>query len=123
MLTGKGQVAAPAASGAANKPVAVSKPAAQPTQQVVTNRMPASEPYRVGEGGAPVSSVGSASGAGVIKPHKVAAQEPSAPVASVQSNDKSNSDPPRGHPWSESLRLAEKHGVRSQARLGGDQQA
>ncbi len=116
MLTGKGQVAAPPRQAPANKPVAVSKPAAQPTQQVVTNRMPASEPYRVGEGGAPVSSVGSASGAGVIKPYKVAAQEPSAPVASVQSNDKSNMIRhvvTRGQSLS---RLAEKHGV-SQARL------
>jgi N-acetylmuramoyl-L-alanine amidase len=52
MLTGKGQVAAPPRQAPASKPVAVSKPAAQPTQQVVTNRMPASEPYRVGEGGA-----------------------------------------------------------------------
>jgi len=116
MLTGKGQVAAPPRQAPASKPVAVSKPVAQPTQQVVTNRMPASEPYRVGEGGAPVSSVGSASGAGVIKPYKVAAQEPSAPVASVQSNDKSNMIRhvvTRGQSLS---RLAEKHGV-SQARL------
>ena len=67
MLTGRARLPPPR-QAPANKPVAVSKPAAQPTQQVVTNRMPASEPYRVGEGGAPVSSVGSASGAGVIKP-------------------------------------------------------
>ncbi|MGS3137779.1 N-acetylmuramoyl-L-alanine amidase [Aeromonas sanarellii] len=120
MLTGKAQqVASKQATSRpapASRPVAASKPAAQPVQQVVTNRMPATEPYRVGDGGAPVSSVGSASGAGVIKPYKVAAKEPSAPVSSVQSNDKSRMIRhvvTRGQSLS---RLAEKHGV-SQARL------
>ncbi|MFM5817186.1 N-acetylmuramoyl-L-alanine amidase [Aeromonas sanarellii] len=120
MLTGKGQqVASKQATSRpapASRPVAASKPATQPVQQVVTNRMPATEPYRVGDGGAPVSSVGSASGAGVIKPYKVAAKEPSAPVSSVQSNDKSKMIRhvvTRGQTLS---RLAEKHGV-SQARL------
>ncbi|QXC30572.1 N-acetylmuramoyl-L-alanine amidase [Aeromonas sp. FDAARGOS 1409] len=120
MLTGKGQqVASKQATSRpapASRPVAASKPATQPVQQVVTNRMPATEPYRVGDGGAPVSSVGSASGAGVIKPYKVAAKEPSAPVSSVQSNDKSRMIRhvvTRGQSLS---RLAEKHGV-SQARL------
>ncbi|MGS3143237.1 N-acetylmuramoyl-L-alanine amidase [Aeromonas sanarellii] len=120
MLTGKGQqVASKQATSRpapASRPVAASKPATQPVQQVVTNRMPATEPYRVGDGGAPVSSVGSASGAGVIKPYKVVAKEPSAPVSSVQSNDKSRMIRhvvTRGQSLS---RLAEKHGV-SQARL------
>lgn len=120
MLTGKGQqVASKQATSRpapASRPVAASKPATQPVQQVVTNRMPVTEPYRVGDGGAPVSSVGSASGAGVIKPYKVAAKEPSAPVSSVQSNDKSRMIRhvvTRGQSLS---RLAEKHGV-SQARL------
>lgn len=120
MLTGKGQqVASKQATSRpapASRPVAASKPATQPVQQVVTNRMPATEPYRVGDGGAPVSSVGSASGAGVIKPYKVAAKELSAPVSSVQSNDKSRMIRhvvTRGQSLS---RLAEKHGV-SQARL------
>lgn len=120
MLTGKGQqVASKQATSRpapASRPVAASKPATQPVLQVVTNRMPATEPYRVGDGGAPVSSVGSASGAGVIKPYKVAAKEPSAPVSSVQSNDKSRMIRhvvTRGQSLS---RLAEKHGV-SQARL------
>ncbi|MGU5713896.1 N-acetylmuramoyl-L-alanine amidase [Aeromonas taiwanensis] len=116
VLTGKGQVASTQTTSRpapASKPVAASKAAAQPAQQVVTNRMPATEPYRVGDSGAPVSSVGSASGAGVIKPYKVAAKEPS---ASSQSNDKSKMIRhvvTRGQSLS---RLAEKHGV-SQARL------
>ena len=121
MLTGKGQgsnkQAAVSRPAPASKPVAVSKPAAQPVQQVVTNRMPATEPNRSSDGGAPVSSVGgSSSGAGVIKPYVVAAKEPSAPVASVQSNDKANMlrhVVTRGQSLS---RLAEKYGV-SQARL------
>ncbi|WP_324006392.1 N-acetylmuramoyl-L-alanine amidase [Aeromonas hydrophila] len=121
MLTSKGQgsnkQAAVSRPAPASKPVAVSKPAAQPVQQVVTNRMPATEPNRSSDGGAPVSSVGgSSSGAGVIKPYVVAAKEPSAPVASVQSNDKANMlrhVVTRGQSLS---RLAEKYGV-SQARL------
>ena len=121
MLTGKGQAsnkqAAVSRPAPASKPVAVSKPAAQPVQQVVTNRMPATEPNRSSDGGAPVSSVGgSSSGAGVIKPYVVAAKEPSVPVTSVQSNDKANMIRhvvTRGQSLS---RLAEKYGV-SQARL------
>lgn len=102
MMTGKGQQVAKAAP--------VVKKAAAPQQQVV-NRMPATS-----SDGAPVSSVGSASGAGVIKPYKVAAKEPSVPVSSVQSTDKSKMlrhVVTRGQSLS---RLAEKHGV-SQARL------
>ncbi|WP_429071075.1 N-acetylmuramoyl-L-alanine amidase [Aeromonas dhakensis] len=121
MLTGKGQAsnkqAAVSRPAPASKPVAVNKPAAQPVQQVVTNRMPATEPNRSSDGGAPVSSVGgSSSGAGVIKPYVVAAKEPSVPVTSVQSNDKASMlrhVVTRGQSLS---RLAEKYGV-SQARL------
>lgn len=109
MMTGKGQQQVARAIPAAKKAVV----AAAPQQQVV-NRMPATVPDN--DGGAPVSSVGSASGAGVIKPYKVAALEPSVPVSGVQSNDKSKMIRhvvTRGQSLS---RLAEKHGV-SQARL------
>ena len=121
MLTGKGQgsnkQAAVSRPAPASKLVAVSKPAAQPAQQVVTNRMPATEPNRSSDGGAPVSSVGgSSSGAGVIKPYVVAAKEPSAPVASVQSNDKANMLRHVVTRRQSLSRLAEKYGV-SQARL------
>ncbi|MFM5853645.1 N-acetylmuramoyl-L-alanine amidase [Aeromonas rivipollensis] len=111
MMTGKGQQVASASQPAAKKAAVAPAP-----QQQVTNRMPATVPSRSSDGGAPVSSVGSASGAGVIKPYKVAAKEPSVPVASVQSNDKSRMIRhvvTRGQSLS---RLAEKHGV-SQARL------
>lgn len=107
MLTGKGQKAVVASQPAQKQAVAA------PQQQVV-NRMPATS--RSSDGGAPVSSVGSASGAGVIKPYKVAAQEPSRSASSAQSNDKSQMIRhvvTRGQSLS---RLAEKHGV-SQARL------
>lgn len=111
MMTGKGQQVARTSQPAAKKVVVAAAP-----QQQVTNRMPATVPSRSSDGGAPVSSVGSASGAGVIKPYKVAAKEPSVPVASVQSDDKSQMIRhvvTRGQSLS---RLAEKHGV-SQARL------
>ena len=111
MMTGKGQQVASTSQPAAKK--AVVAPA--PRQQVI-NRMPATVPSRSSDGGAPVSSVGSASGAGVIKPYKVAAKEPSVPVASSQRDDKSRMIRhvvTRGQSLS---RLAEKHGV-SQARL------
>ena len=115
MLTGKGQASRPAAVSrpvAVNKPAAVSKPVQVQSQPVVTNRMPAT----VRDGGAPVSSVSSSSGAGVIKPYSVAAKEPSVPVTSVQANEKSRMlrhVVRRGESLS---RLAEKHRV-SQARL------
>ncbi|MNO37451.1 N-acetylmuramoyl-L-alanine amidase AmiB precursor [compost metagenome] len=111
MMTGKGQQVASASQPAAKKAAVAPAP-----RQQVANRMPATVPSRSSDGGAPVSSVGSASGAGVIKPYKVAAKEPSVPVASVQSNDKSRMIRhvvTRGQSLS---RLAEKHGV-SQARL------
>ena len=111
MMTGKGQRVA-----SASQPVAKKAAVAPAPRQQVTNRMPATVPSRSSDGGAPVSSVGSASGAGVIKPYKVAAKEPSVPVASVQSDDKSQMIRhvvTRGQSLS---RLAEKHGV-SQARL------
>ncbi|WP_287146798.1 LysM peptidoglycan-binding domain-containing protein, partial [Aeromonas sp.] len=113
MLTGKGQASKPAA---VSRPVAVSKPAQVQSQPVMTNRMPATEPNRSRDGGAPVSSVSSSSGAGVIKPYVVAAKEPNMPVSSVQSNDKAKMIRhvvTRGQSLS---RLAEKFGV-SQARL------
>jgi N-acetylmuramoyl-L-alanine amidase len=113
MLTGKGQASKPAA---VSRPVAVSKPAQVQSQPVMTNRMPATEPNRSRDGGAPVSSVSSSSGAGVIKPYVVAAKEPNLPVSSVQSNDKAKMIRhvvTRGQSLS---RLAEKFGV-SQARL------
>ena len=115
MLTGKGQASRPAAVSrpvAVNKPAAVSKPVQVQSQPVVTNRMPAT----VRDGGAPVSSVSSSSGAGVIKAYSVAAKEPSVPVTSVQANEKSRMlrhVVRRGESLS---RLAEKHKV-SQARL------
>lgn len=107
MLTGKGQKAVVASQPVQQK--AVSAP-----QQQVVNRMPATS--RSSDDGAPVSSVGSASGAGVIKPYKVAAKESSASASSAQSIDKSKMIRhvvTRGQSLS---RLAEKHGV-SQARL------
>ncbi|MNB86528.1 N-acetylmuramoyl-L-alanine amidase AmiB precursor [compost metagenome] len=111
MMTGKGQQLASVSQPAAKKAAVAPAP-----RQQVANRMPATVPSRSSDGGAPVSSVGSASGAGVIKPYKVAAKEPSVPVASVQSDDKSQMIRhvvTRGQSLS---RLAEKHGV-SQARL------
>ena len=111
MMTGKGQQVASVSQPAAKKAAVAPAP-----RQQVANRMPATVPSRSSDGGAPVSSVGSASGAGVIKPYKVAAKEPSVPVASVQSDDKSQMIRhvvTRGQSLS---RLAEKHGV-SQARL------
>ncbi|MNS59616.1 N-acetylmuramoyl-L-alanine amidase AmiB precursor [compost metagenome] len=111
MMTGKGQQVASASQPAAKKAAVAPAP-----RQQVTNRMPATVPSRSSDGGAPVSSVGSASGAGVIKPYKVAAKEPSVPVASSQRDDKSQMIRhvvTRGQSLS---RLAEKHGV-SQARL------
>ncbi|WP_429040701.1 N-acetylmuramoyl-L-alanine amidase [Aeromonas media] len=111
MMTGKGQQVA-----SVSQPVAKKAAVAPAPRQQVTNRMPATVPSRSSDGGAPVSSVGSASGAGVIKPYKVAAKEPSVPVASSQRDDKSlmiRHVVTRGQSLS---RLAEKHGV-SQARL------
>ena len=111
MMTGKGQQVASVSQPAAKKAAVAPAP-----RQQVTNRMPATVPSRSSDGGAPVSSVGSASGAGVIKPYKVAAKEPSVPVASSQRDDKSQMIRhvvTRGQSLS---RLAEKHGV-SQARL------
>lgn len=119
MLTGKGQASKPAAVSrpvAVSKPAVVSKPAQVQSQPVVTNRMPATEPNRSSDGGAPVSSVSSSSGAGVIKPYVVAAKEPSVPVSSGPSSDKAKMIRhvvTRGQSLS---RLAEKFGV-SQARL------
>ncbi|WP_260391619.1 N-acetylmuramoyl-L-alanine amidase, partial [Aeromonas enteropelogenes] len=98
MLTGKSVASQPAA---APRQVAASKPAPQPQ---VTNRMPAT----VRDSGAPVSSVGSASGAGVIKPYSA--------TTSAGVNDKSTMIRhvvTRGQSLS---RLAERYGV-SQARL------
>ena len=92
-----------------------SKPAAQPAQQVVTTGMPATEPYRVGDSGAPVSSVGGLRRQGDPNPTKVAT-EADAPAASSQSNDKIADDPPRRLTGQSLSRLAEKHSV-SQARL------
>lgn len=111
MMTGKGQQVASVSQPAAKKAAVAPAP-----RQQVANRMPATVPSRSSDGGAPVSSVGSASGAGVIKPYKVAAKEPSVPVASSQRDDKSQMIRhvvTRGQSLS---RLAEKHGV-SQARL------
>nr|WP_249366245.1 N-acetylmuramoyl-L-alanine amidase [Aeromonas media] len=111
MMTGKGQQLASVSQPAAKKAAVAPAP-----RQQVANRMPATVPSRSSDGGAPVSSVGSASGAGVIKPYKVAAKEPSMPVASSQRDDKSQMIRhvvTRGQSLS---RLAEKHGV-SQARL------
>ena len=111
MMTGKGQQVASVSQPAAKKAAVAPAP-----RQQVANRMPATVPSRSSDGGAPVSSVGSASGAGVIKPYKVAAKEPSMPVASSQRDDKSQMIRhvvTRGQSLS---RLAEKHGV-SQARL------
>lgn len=111
MMTGKGQQLASVSQPAAKKAAVAPAP-----RQQVANRMPATVPSRSSDGGAPVSSVGSASGAGVIKPYKVAAKEPSVPVASSQRDDKSQMIRhvvTRGQSLS---RLAEKHGV-SQARL------
>ena len=111
MMTGKGQRLASVSQPAAKKAAVAPAP-----RQQVANRMPATVPSRSSDGGAPVSSVGSASGAGVIKPYKVAAKEPSMPVASSQRDDKSQMIRhvvTRGQSLS---RLAEKHGV-SQARL------
>ena len=111
MMTGKGQQVASVSQPAAKKAAVAPAP-----RQQVANRMPATVPSRSSDGGAPVSSVGSASGAGVIKPYKVAAKESSVPVASSQRDDKSQMIRhvvTRGQSLS---RLAEKHGV-SQARL------
>lgn len=111
MMTSKGQQLASVSQPAAKKAAVAPAP-----RQQVANRMPATVPSRSSDGGAPVSSVGSASGAGVIKPYKVAAKEPSMPVASSQRDDKSQMIRhvvTRGQSLS---RLAEKHGV-SQARL------
>ncbi|MCH7371858.1 MULTISPECIES: N-acetylmuramoyl-L-alanine amidase [Aeromonas] len=111
MMTGKGQQVARNSQPAAKKAVVAPAP-----QQQVTNRMPATVPTSSNDGGAPVSSVSGGSGAGVIKPYSVAAKEPSVPVASSQSNDKSKMIRhvvTRGQSLS---RLAEKHGV-SQAKL------
>ncbi|MGY3903332.1 N-acetylmuramoyl-L-alanine amidase [Aeromonas lusitana] len=115
MLTGKGQKAVVASQPVQSQPVQ-KKQVAAPQQQQVVNRMPATVPSRSSDGGAPVSSVSSGSGAGVIKPYSVAAKETSAPVSTVQANDKSKMIRhvvTRGQSLS---RLAEKHGV-SQARL------
>lgn len=111
MMTGKGQQVARSSQPAAKKAVVAAVP-----QQQVTNRMPATVPSRSNDGGAPVSSVSGGSGAGVIKPYSVASKEPSVPVTSAQSNDKSKMIRhvvTRGQSLS---RLAEKHGV-SQAKL------
>ncbi|MFB2862435.1 N-acetylmuramoyl-L-alanine amidase [Aeromonas sp. MdU4] len=109
MLTGKGQASKPAAvsrpAQVAQQPVTQPKPVQ--SQPVVTNKMPAT----VRDSGAPVSSIGSASGAGVIKPYSAAAQESGAPVSSVGDYDKSRMlrhVVQRGESLS---RLAEKHGV------------
>ncbi|PKQ81492.1 N-acetylmuramoyl-L-alanine amidase [Aeromonas sobria] len=114
MLTGKGQASQPAA---VSRPVVTKQPVSRPqqvqSQPVVTNKMPATT---VRDGGAPVSSVSSGSGAGVIKPYSAATASPSAPVSSVGANDKSGMTRhvvTRGESLS---RLAEKNGV-SQARL------
>lgn len=104
MLTGKGQASRPAAT-TRSAPVAqqsVSQPRQVQSQQVVTNKMPAT----ARDGGAATSS-----GAGVIKPYSAAAQETGAPVSNVGDYDKSRMlrhVVKRGESLS---RLAERHGV------------
>lgn len=104
MLTGKGQASRPAAT-TRPAPVAqqsVSQPRQVQSQQVVTNKMPAT----ARDGGAATSS-----GAGVIKPYSAAAQETGAPVSNVGDYDKSRMlrhVVKRGESLS---RLAERHGV------------
>lgn len=108
MMTGKGQQVARTSQPAAKKAVVAAAP-----QQQVTNRMPAT--VTSNGGGAPVRSVSGGSGAGVIKPYKVAAKESSAPVTSTQATQPKmlRHVVTRGQSLS---RLAEKHGV-SQAKL------
>ncbi|WCH26404.1 N-acetylmuramoyl-L-alanine amidase [Aeromonas salmonicida] len=104
LLTGKGQASRPAAT-TRPAPVAqqsVSQPRQVQSQQVVTNKMPAT----ARDGGAATSS-----GAGVIKPYSAAAQETGAPVSNVGDYDKSRMlrhVVKRGESLS---RLAERHGV------------